>query len=136
MAEEKESLSTAIVLTCIGGILVLLAGIMALANGATFGYGMMGMMYGYGPGFIGSMIPGIGTWSIICGIIILVGAWMISSTPVASHATWGALVLVFSALSYVGGGGFLIGGILGIIGGILSLTWRPVEKSEAPESAR
>ena len=37
---------------------------------------------------------------------------------------WGALVLVFSCLSFFGFGGFIIGAILGIIGGIMALTWK------------
>jgi hypothetical protein len=136
MTEEKESPMIAIVLSYIGGILILLAGIMILAMGATFGYGyamMGGMMYGYGSGLIGSVMSGIGIWSIICGVVIIVGAWMIGSNPVAAHTTWGALILALSALSYIGGGGFLFGGILGIIGGILAITWKPAQTAEAPK---
>jgi len=35
-------------------------------------------------------------------------------------------VLVFSVLSLLGMGGFFIGAVFGIVGGMLALTWKPV----------
>jgi hypothetical protein len=40
------------------------------------------------------------------------------------HKIWGALILVFSIVSLAGGGGFFIGFILGLIGGILGITFK------------
>src|SRR6266567_4033354 len=39
--------------------------------------------------------------------------------------TWGILVLVFSILGFFGFGGFIVGSVLGIVGGIMTLRWRP-----------
>ncbi len=61
---------------------------------------------------------------VITGIIVLVGAVMLSSQS-HQNATWGTVILVFSAFSLIGGGGFFIGSILGIFGGIIAITWRP-----------
>jgi hypothetical protein len=36
------------------------------------------------------------------------------------------IVLVFSLVSLFGGGGFFIGLILGIVGGILAIVWKPM----------
>jgi hypothetical protein len=44
---------------------------------------------------------------------------------VGQRRTWGILILVFSVLSFIGLGGFVIGAILGIVGGVLILRWRP-----------
>jgi hypothetical protein len=35
------------------------------------------------------------------------------------------LILVFSILSFIGLGGFVVGAILGIVGGVLALRWKP-----------
>jgi len=42
--------------------------------------------------------------------------------------TWGVLILVFAVVSFFSMGGFLIGAILGIVAGILALTWRPAQR--------
>ncbi len=60
---------------------------------------------------------------IITGIIVLVGAVMLSSQS-RQNAAWGTVILIFSAFSLIGGGGFFIGSILGILGGIIAITWR------------
>ena len=36
------------------------------------------------------------------------------------------VVLVFSIISFVGMGGFVLGALLGIAGGALALSWRPL----------
>jgi len=38
--------------------------------------------------------------------------------------TWGILVLVFSILGFFGFGGFIVGSVLGIVGGIMTLRWK------------
>jgi hypothetical protein len=37
---------------------------------------------------------------------------------------WATLIIVFSAVSFVGMGGFFIGAILGIIGGAFALSFK------------
>jgi hypothetical protein len=42
-----------------------------------------------------------------------------------AHKTlWGIVVLVLSVISIFSGGGFIVGLILGIIGGALALSWK------------
>jgi len=65
------------------------------------------------------MLAILGAAGLIFGIIVLVGAYFIY-TP-GKEKIGGVLVLVFSILSIIAGGGFLIGLILGIIGGALGL---------------
>jgi hypothetical protein len=61
----------------------------------------------------------IGIIAIVFAVLIMIGAYLIfnSETEVAG----GVIVLLFSTLSIIAGGGWLIGLILGIVGGILGL---------------
>ena len=80
-----------------------------------------GMMRGFG--FGGGWFSGLAAIGIASGIIILIGAIMIYNQP-ARASTWGALILAFSIVSLFGMGGFFFGAVLGVVGGILALTWK------------
>jgi hypothetical protein len=69
--------------------------------------------------------------ALICGALILFAAIMLRTKPENKKA-WGILVIVFSIPSVVTGGGFIVGFILGIVGGFLALrkTHRPTENSK------
>jgi uncharacterized membrane protein len=58
------------------------------------------------------------------GIVVIVAAVMLYRNP-PQKTLWGVLVLVLSIVSIFVGGGFLLGLILGVIGGILALIWKP-----------
>ncbi|HEX9261404.1 MAG TPA: DUF6114 domain-containing protein [Candidatus Bathyarchaeia archaeon] len=60
---------------------------------------------------------------LTCGILVLLGAMMLYSKPVSKKA-WGIIIMVFSIPSVITGGGFLIGWILGIIGGAKAFAWK------------
>ncbi len=90
-------------------------------------YGMMGgyygMMRGFGFGGYSYIISAIG---IVSGILILIGAMMVLNQP-SKAMTWGVLILAFSIVSLFGMGGFFLGAILGVVGGVLALTFRPAQ---------
>jgi len=96
------------------------------------GTAFTGMMGGYYHGMMGypsiggisPLLTGIGISGVICGIIILVGAYMVNTRP-SSHTLWGIVILAVSTASLFEGGGFLIGAILGALGGIFAITWKP-----------
>jgi hypothetical protein len=75
------------------------------------------------PGFVGGIMQGIGLFGLVSGIIVLVSGAMLRANP-GQRTLWGTLILVFSVLSFFGSGGFVIGAILGIVGGIMALTWK------------
>jgi len=75
-------------------------------------------------GFASFVVGGLGMFGLISGIIVATSAVMLQTNP-ARRRTWGVLILIFSVLSFLGTGGFVIGAILGIVGGILTLTWKP-----------
>jgi hypothetical protein len=134
---QQEKPTTAFILSLIAGVFIILGGGMM----SFLGYGFMGMMGRYGNywGWNGMMGPGFGMMGfafgmmgilgLVFGVIVIISALMLNSKP-QEHTTWGTLILVFSVLSIFGSamGGFGIGLILGIIGGILAITWKPVEK--------
>lgn len=118
----------AFILSLLGGIFMIIGGTLPLAFFRAVSYGeeyghrgwhMMDMM-GWG-------MMGFFTWfwiiGLISGVIVLVAAIMLYSKP-RETTLWGVLIIVFSVISLLGAGGFFIGFILGLIGGILALTWK------------
>jgi hypothetical protein len=61
---------------------------------------------------------------LICGVLVLLGAILLRVKP-ANNKAWGIMILVFSIPSVITGGGFIIGFILGIIGGAFALSRKP-----------
>ena len=61
---------------------------------------------------------------IVWGIIVIIAAVILYRNP-AQKTMWGVIILVLSIMSIFISGGFIIGLILGIIGGILALGWKP-----------
>jgi len=72
-------------------------------------------------GFVGA----IAVFGLICGIIVTMSAVLLRLKP-NQRQTWGILVLVFSILGFFGFGGFIVGSVLGIVGGIMTLRWKPL----------
>ena len=69
---------------------------------------------------------------LICGVIVLFGAMMLRTKPENKKA-WGIIVLVFSIPSVTTGGGFIIGFILGIIGGALAFSRKPRTQEQSQQ---
>jgi len=85
------------------------------------------------PGALGSGVGlfefGVGLMGVVgvfAGIIVILAALMLAKRP-KKRSTWGSLIILFSFFSIYGAavGGFGIGLILGLIGGVLAVTWKP-----------
>ena len=76
------------------------------------------------PGLISGVLTVMGGFGLVSGAIVLVSATMLLARG-GTRRTWGILVLVFSVLSFIGRGGFVLGAILGIAGVVLTLRWKP-----------
>ena len=76
------------------------------------------------PGLISGVLGVMGGFGLACGVVVLVSAILILARA-GQVRTWGLLILIFSVLSFVGLGGFIVGALLGISGGVLSLRWKP-----------
>ncbi|MGB6784378.1 MAG: DUF6114 domain-containing protein [Nitrosotalea sp.] len=103
-------------LSLISGIIILGASILYLQH-VTFFPDMRWMM---GPQllchvFITNVV------GIVSGTMVIIAGIMIYVQPVHIRK-WGVMAWVFASISFFGIGGFFIGGILGIIGGLLAVT--------------
>ena len=105
----------AYILTLITAIInIILAGVLFFVSAVvTSTYRSYYYVYDYYLG--GQMLIGIAVWVLIAAIILIVAALKLNSDP-WEHSKWGIVILVFSI-------GIL--SILGIIGGILALTYTP-----------
>jgi hypothetical protein len=134
---EKQGLTLAFVISLVGGLIVLIFSLVNLVwfgSGAPlwggFGNTMSGMMGSY-HNFMGSyasstsFFTAISVASFVCGVIVLMSALVLRLHP-QEHFLWGAVIVVFSAVSFVGMGGYFVGAIFGIIGGVLALTYKPL----------
>jgi len=120
------------ILSLIGGLLVFVGSAISIVW-YTYGSSAFGSFWGMMTGFHGMMgsfglpygyMTGFSIVGLICGIIVMISAFMLNTRP-AEHVSWGALVIVFSAISFIGMGGWFIGALLGIAGGALAVSWRP-----------
>lgn len=108
-----------------GFILSLIAGIFIILNAS-----LLSLLHIFTLFFFGISHPfGIFPWfslllaiyGTICGIVILVGSYLIYK---GKNVLGGLLVILFSIFSLLVGGGFIIGFLLGAIGGALALAGR------------
>ena len=76
------------------------------------------------PAIASGVVGGMGLFGLVTGAIVLASSVLLLAKP-SQQWTWGVLILVFSALSLFGMGGFLLGAVLGMVGGILVLRWKP-----------
>ena len=121
----REKPYAAFILSLIGGLLILLNSALMLGMFMA-GFGWM-MGFGGMGGGMGMMGPAFGGFfmlmpilALVFGALILVGAAMLYTKPEQAQS-WGITILVLSIASLFSGGGFFIGSILGIIGGIIAL---------------
>ena len=106
-------MKTGSILALIGGILIMLNSILVVA---AFYSGMVFMM---GISISSSFLLSLGAIGLLSGILVLLGAYL--SLKSRTSQTGGLLVVIFSAISFLGGGGFIVGSVLGIIGGAFIL---------------
>ena len=111
--------STAYILTLIGGILILIDGFITAAAAAAVGAAFLGLVPG-----IAALLIAFGVIALLFGLVILYGALQLKNRP-QSARSWGILILIFAIISFIGGGGFFIGAILALVGGILAMVWTP-----------
>jgi len=115
---KKATVGFALSLT--GGILILLQGTIRLVRAqwiVEFG------MDEFRRRIFGEVLATtLGIIAVVFGIIVIIGAYLIYQ--LGKEVVGGILVIVFSAVSIFTGGGYLIGLILGIVGGALGLAKR------------
>ncbi len=125
----------AFIVSLVGGLITFIAStinVLWYSYGAPNfgGYGSFvgGLMNGY-HGFMGNyggsygFLAGVSLVAVICGVVVLMSSIMLRVHP-QEHLIWATVIIVFSAVSFVGMGGFFIGAILGIVGGLFIIATR------------
>ena len=129
--QNAEKPNVAFILSLVGGLLIFVGSSVSIVwfsvGSAPFG-GYWGMMSGWhgmtgSYGFAYDYLLVLSVLGLACGVIVVVGGFMLSLRPL-EHVTWGVLIVIFSAISFVSMGGWFVGAILGIVGGALALAWR------------
>ena len=127
------------VLALIGGALIVLVDLILLTVSIVIlphlNYTNFTPPRGYtgSPGNIASGFVGaLSVFGLVCGIIVLLSAIMLRFMP-SQRQTWGIFILVFSILSFFGFGGFIVGSVLGIVGAIMILRWKPPPLPQTPQ---
>ena len=101
-------------------MIVMLGGLLILAQGAMDVAGIVPLAP---PGPVADLVNAVGGFvvvgaiSIIAGILVLVGGWMISQKKKKNGSL---IAILFALVGFAGGGGFLIGTLLGLAGGVMN----------------
>ncbi len=132
--EEQMEMSVPFALSLTAGILIIFSSaiftillwiLTMFGNGGFIGEMMNGdsMMGDIDGGFNNFMpfVTGILSVGILSGALVLVGSLMMYYKRSKQVKSWGIVVVIFSIVALIVGGGFLIGTILGIIGGALAI---------------
>jgi len=125
LTEEKPTI--AFIVSLLGGLFIVLAGLLILAaavvlskiTSMSFPMPMPFMIQG-----LQDFMELVGGIETLFGLVVIVGAILLNAHP-ENHVTWGVFIILFSLISIVGSGGFVIGLVLGFIGGVLAIIWNP-----------
>ena len=115
---QREKPKQAFTLSLIAGILIVCNAVAVGVAGAYFPW-----IFPTLPGSANNAaVPfaSIAAIGLICGALVLFGAIMVHNKP-GNKKVWGIMIIVFSIPSVITGGGFIVGFILGIIGGARAL---------------
>jgi len=123
---------TASIIALAGGIIITLSGVLFMAVSAfilpNLSYGNVNIPQGLPasamPGLVSGFVGLMGIFGFVSGVIVLVSAVKLLTSS-GQTRTWSILILVFSVLSLIGMGGFIVGAVLGIVGGALVLKRQP-----------
>jgi hypothetical protein len=109
----------------IAGVLILIGGILWFID-PNF-YSLNPSLGGFSLGVANYIRGGI---AILLAIVVLIGAYYVY-LPGGYEIIGGIMVALFSVVSIVAGGGFIVGTLLGLAGGVLSMfrTREPVEEA-------
>ncbi len=132
---EKQGVTVAFVISLVGGLIIFAFSLVNLVwfgsnapSWGGFGDYWSGMMNGYHD-FMGNYASSTGFFtavsivSFVCGVIVVFSSLVLRMHP-REHLLWGIVIVVFSAISFIGMGGYFVGAGFGIIGGALSLTYK------------
>ncbi|MCI4321819.1 MAG: DUF6114 domain-containing protein [Thermoplasmata archaeon] len=110
MREEKPI--AAFALSLAGGVMIFVGGLfLAVVSSVAGSIGASGLS---------AAVGGLSIIGLLIGFLVIVFAGLLYESP-EHHTPYGIVIVILSAVSIFGGGGFLIGIILGLIGGVLAI---------------
>ncbi|HEV2450096.1 MAG TPA: DUF6114 domain-containing protein [Thermoplasmata archaeon] len=115
MADESRPIGALIASVIGAGLILVDAALLSAAGSAATQLGYTA---------IGGILGALATLGILFGFVILILAILVYLNP-ESHVGYGIAILLLSLFSLISGGGFLIGTVAGVIGGILALRFEP-----------
>ncbi len=140
MVEEKPTIP--FVLSLVGGVTILVVGLLLIMaklivpyeQGTNMGFRLVDLR----------LVSSVVSWfwldlsvavllvfGVGFGSLVVFSAVMLYLRP-RQHVVWSVLVLVFSLGSVFSSGGFFAGLVLGVIGGILGIIWKPTHRMAPP----
>lgn len=124
-----EKATAAFVLSLIGGIIYFLIGAL-VAVVAAFIHTIPGVGEIAIAGLAVAAVGGIG---LVSGVLIIIGSAMMNSSVRSRVRTGSIIVLVFTLVGApFTAAGLIVGLLLGIVGSILGLTWKPAVEAPTP----
>jgi len=128
MANEQKPYA-AFMLSFAGGVLVLANGLAFILASRGISRALEYVMNTSGLSLVAALaiqhiLFSLSSVGLILGALMIIASLMLYYKP-SSSGGWGASILVLSILSIFAGGGFMLGLILGAIGGSLAISWRP-----------
>jgi hypothetical protein len=124
---DQKQIKTAFIISVASGALILLQGSLHIIRrqwGLELGIGELRRRSLGGVDF-----AIIGAISIVLGVMVILGALLLRKPTRLREG--GITVLAFSVLSILGGGGYLAGVILGVIGAAIALSHYPLKQPES-----
>jgi Family of unknown function (DUF6114)/zinc-ribbon domain len=117
---SAEPPTLAMVLSLAGGVFIFMGGLLEFGLGSASATLAMGGA-GWFIAVLGMTGMALGVLTVLLGILLYVSTHL--------HTVAGALIIVFACASLITsfGGGFFLGFILALIGGILGVAWRPFQ---------
>jgi len=123
----------AFIISLIGGIIILIGGALSMSYGFSGSSSNAGVYGNLGlpaspPMGSGSGSMWLGVLGVVFGIIVIISAVMLTHRP-EQHLALGTAIVIFSGLSIVQSAftGFSSGLVLGVMGGILAIIWKPIQ---------
>jgi len=117
---DNDKPIAAFALSLVAGILILVWGLLEF-----FGLYLIDLTYEV---FLVANVVAL-VFGIVPGILVIIGSLLLYVNP--QHRTgWSLVILIFSIMSILSLGGFIVGLVLGIIGGALGLRWKPGQVSK------
>jgi hypothetical protein len=130
---EQRKPTAAFVLSLLSGVFALLIGIaiafLAIVLGALFA---VGGFFGAIFGALGALVAIYAFLALILGAVLIASSIMLYTHP-RKHILWSALIIAFSVISVVFYQVLMaLPFILGLIGGIYGMVWKPSPQPIAP----